>query len=515
MVSTTHFLFSIATLLWIVWGQCLEPKYPFVAAPGISPRVLANGLTRPRGLTLDKHGTLLVVESGLGITRLVLDETCPATRTILIKDPSLNHGLALNAKGNLLYASSSNTAWSWSLDGNGFPDLSSKRAIVTNMTHPDHVTRTLLLPKKYPDLLIVSRGSNDNIDTRSIDPSVGRAVVKVFNLSSIPADGYDYASAGSLLGWGLRNDVGLVEAGDGGIWSVENSADDLQYTPKDTAAAIDIHENNPAEELNFLGDPARPAGRFYGYPQCYTVWDPSLFPGITRSVGSQFTLSPNDTFDDTTCSTRSTPARLSMQAHSAPLDIVITGANAFISYHGSWDRDTPTGYKVVRIPWQNSNGKGGDIGPLAPNTSRDAAIDVLTNLNEMQCQNRCFRPVGLAVTEAGNKMYVSSDATGEIFALDMNQAMFGDDIAGASSFSAIGSFLPAPSAAQSSIPAPQSTTSTTRLTSMSIPAQVTTVTSIATSVAASQASAHTASITKCLFLIFSSSSFFLLSARAF
>jgi glucose/arabinose dehydrogenase len=51
------------------------------------------------------------------------------------------------------------------------------------------------------------------------------------------------------------------------------------------------------------------------------------------------------------------PPAFAMPAHVAPLDILfyeasdwnINGGDAFVSWHGSWDRDTPQGYKVVHI----------------------------------------------------------------------------------------------------------------------------------------------------------------------
>ena len=77
---------------------------------------------------------------------------------------------------------------------------------------------------------------------------------------------------------------------------------------------------------------------------------------------------------------------LSMQAHSAPLGITFfnysnsstsaddcpddggfpksMNGNAFIAFHGSWNRNPPTGYKVVRVPM-------GDNG----NPTVDEAID--------------------------------------------------------------------------------------------------------------------------------------------
>src|SRR5271170_3315209 len=72
--------------------------------------------------------------------------------------------------------------------------------------------------------------------------------------------------------------------------------------------------------LIVVGDPTSPQTQDYGYPNCFTVWDPSPFnpPLLT---GERWTQSPNSTFNDTTCNKIALPARLSFMAHSAPLDI--------------------------------------------------------------------------------------------------------------------------------------------------------------------------------------------------
>jgi len=119
-----------------------------------------------------------------------------------------------------------------------------------------------------------------------------------------------------------------------------------------------------------------PQALYFGYPNCFTVWDPESF-SPQLSTGDRWTPSPNSTFNDTTCNTGSRKARLSFQAHSAPLDIKFFypttlscsdsstanewgsfpcswNGSAFVSFHGSWDRTPPTGYKVVYIPWNVS-----------------------------------------------------------------------------------------------------------------------------------------------------------------
>ena len=103
------------------------------------------------------------------------------------------------------------------------------------------------------------------------------------------------------------------------MWGVENGSDEIRRIVNNSS--IDIHQDNPADELNYLGDVSVPNTKWYGYPTCYTIWKPSDFTDKAFAVGDQFVLAPNETFSDETCKTKSEPARLAFQAHSAPLDV--------------------------------------------------------------------------------------------------------------------------------------------------------------------------------------------------
>ena len=85
---------------------------------------------------------------------------------------------------------------------------------------------------------------------------------------------------------------------------------------------------------------------------------------------------------------------------------------SIVSFHGSWDRQPPTGYKVVAAP--GSVASSGAWSPTAPLTSRTGFTDLLWNSDTTRCPTSCFRPVGLVFAAAGS-LYVSSDASGEIF----------------------------------------------------------------------------------------------------
>ncbi|GAP86995.2 putative iron reductase domain protein [Rosellinia necatrix] len=390
--------------------------YQYNTAPGWSYVKVANGLHSPRDLTIDSHGRLLVVEEGVGISQHIVDTTgCITNTRLLIANTDLNHGIYLSPDGGTLYASSSSSVLRWAYDPATGSVGQSPVLVVSGMATSGHTTRTLIIPPHHPDLLVVSHGSNGNIDQDSISPKAARAIVKVFNVSSLPTGGYNFVSQGWNAGFGLRNEVGLAFDGNNMLWGVENSADNLVRTVNDTTT--DVHTDNPSEELNYLGDVTLPNNDWYGYPLCYTVWRPDELLDRVFHVGEQFVQVPTPYFDDDTCAQISQAPVLNFQAHSAPLSCKFDAKfnDLFIAMHGSWDRQPPTGFKVVAVPF--AQGPDGSYAPTAASWSSRGTIDVLYPPDETQCSSStCIRPVGLAFDAVG-RLYVTSDASGEMFLL--------------------------------------------------------------------------------------------------
>ena len=171
------------------------------------------------------------------------------------------------------------------------------------------------MSQKVDGMLIISRGSTSNIDPAAELLSSGHSQIRVFNLSNITANGYTYDTDGMRLGWGLRNSVGVAEhPTTGGIFSVENSVDQA------TRDGLDVHEDNPGEEMNFHGylngTEYAPQGSNYGYPYCFAAWAPSDLPDNSNlTVGSQFAIGDmNSTINDTYCAEQTAP-RLTFEAH--------------------------------------------------------------------------------------------------------------------------------------------------------------------------------------------------------
>lgn len=178
--------------------------------------------------------------------------------------------------------------------------------------------------------------------------------------------------------------------------------------------------------LTFLvGDPLKVRDEWYGYPTCFAVWDPTPFASDgALKTGSHFVLAPNATYTDANCATAKTP-RLSFQAHSAPIwnTFDADAKNMYVTFHGSWDRQPPTGFKVVQIPFTKL--EDGNYDPVAPADSMTGYTDIFSASNPASCtangltQSNCFRLTAAAWDPAGRGLFVGSDNSreGEIFLL--------------------------------------------------------------------------------------------------
>ncbi|CAE6414189.1 unnamed protein product [Rhizoctonia solani] len=431
-------------------GECKHlSSLSFTHPPDItnnhSTHVIYNGLTKPRGIRLDSLSNLLIIDRGVGIIALSYrnDSTCVGWEKRTVDHKDLNHGIEIGPSGRdsqYVYASTSGDVFRWEYDPGSVAVIGDPVTVVSNMSNSDHTTRTLVLQPQSGNTsqyLIVTRGSESNLDEGAAQISSGRSQIRRFALNSSLPNGTGWAwEQGELLGWGLRNAVGIALSRDGeDLWEVENSSDNVFWR------GVDVHQENPAEELNRIPlsniSSTPDAQKFYGYPWCYTAWDSSALASssFTFQTGAQFSnRNPPETPDDAWCSADQNNKKpvLAMQSHSAPLDIVFYNApsntsegystakqyavntewdgDAFVSFHGSWNREPPTGYKVVRIPWNNG-------APAASADSRNGYETVVGASDLSQCPNGCIRPVGLVFDRLG-RLFVSSDTTGEIFVVE-------------------------------------------------------------------------------------------------
>jgi glucose/arabinose dehydrogenase len=396
-------------------GVAVTPRHeatcPSAPAPALAGAQLpsgycawtwASGLDAPRGILSDDHGQILVVESGSERVTALWDDdgdhqSSVDERAMVATAPGLSHGLALF--GGQLYASSATTVFRWPYSGER-SDLGSGEPVITGLPSGGHKTRTLVFDSSGN--LYVSIGSGSNVD-----PDSSRARIVRFTAAHVLA-GATLDDA-ELVADGTRNEVGLRFDPSGRLWGVENGRD--QLSREDLGG--DIHNDNPAEELNLFAE----AGRFYGYPYCWT--EGSLPADVGHGPGTQWAdpqFMDDAVHTDAWCSDEANVVRplLTMQAHSAPLDLLFyeggsfpadVVSNAFVTFHGSWNRSPATGYKVVMIPF------GPDGMPASPPES------ILESAGAGDTGNGWpHRPVSLAEGARG-ELLVSSDESGVILAV--------------------------------------------------------------------------------------------------
>lgn len=123
----------------------------------------------------------------------------------------LNHGIALSPLGDTLFASSATDVYQYEYDA-AAGTVGQPKHLITGMVQGGyHQTRTLVVPLNEPNKLILSRGSEDNVDTAAALESTGRSIIKFWNIDEFTGTALDMASTGTTLGWGLRNSVGVGE----------------------------------------------------------------------------------------------------------------------------------------------------------------------------------------------------------------------------------------------------------------------------------------------------------------
>ncbi|KAL6705283.1 hypothetical protein ACN47E_007093 [Coniothyrium glycines] len=419
MIWLRNTALAVATLITTATAQtcsAINPAQAPAFASGYSGRVVINGLRTPRSIIFDNQGNLLTTEQGgYGVRYIQLTDNggtniCAKSNKQLIADSTLNHGLALSPDGKKLYVSSQLSVFSYDYDGTT-GTASNKKLAVQGMKQSGHSTRTISISKQRPDLLLVHRGSQSNIDTETAQVGSARSQIRIFKVADLEKGTVDYSS-GEVLAWGLRNTVAFGEDPNGGVWSVDNGMDDM------TRDGVDIHNSNPCEELNFHGrfnasfTPLPTSQTNFGYPACASVWDPTVLPAPYNTqlkVGSPIAYG---TASNNICADR-VPPRLCFPSHTAPLDIKFNanGTAAYITFHGSWNLARPDGFRLSRVAFNPQTGQ-----PVEPVTSTNAALDIMWNPNNANCPNRCFRPVGLAWDTKG-RLFMTSDNTNEIWVI--------------------------------------------------------------------------------------------------
>jgi glucose/arabinose dehydrogenase len=360
------------------WPQGEKPD----PAAGLAVEAFADGLNHPRWMHVLPNGDVLVAESngpaskpkglkawiaanvmkkaGAGVpspNRIILlrdadGDGVAETRSLFLH--GLNSPLGMQLLGDQLYVANTDAILRFPYVAGALQiDAPGQKVLALNAVAPDyHWTRNLIAS---PDgsKLYVTVGSNSNVGENGMDTEVGRAAIHQFN-----PDG----SGARIFASGLRNPNGLAwEPVTGKLWTTVNERDEIgnDLVPDYMTSVTD--------------------GGFYGWP--YSYWgqhiDTRVEPQRPDLVASA--LKPDFALGTHTAS-------LGLAFYTADLLSRYKGG-AFVGQHGSWNRNPPSGYKVIYVPFAG----GMPSGPPQ---------DILTGFRS-EGGDAYGRPVGVTVDSKG------------------------------------------------------------------------------------------------------------------
>ena len=386
-----------------------------------------DGLSRPRGLHIDQStDEILLVERGTSRVVQLVRSNDDIGNVMAIPIPNteglgLNHGIEL--AGGYLYASSMTTVFRWPYSNGMTGDT---EEVIVGMEPGGHFTRTLAFDADGK-WLYVSIGSKNNVDIDSF-----RSRIRRFDMSSWNGvTPFDFNNDGQLFADGLRNEVGLAFDVHGDLWGVENGADNLQR--EDLGG--DIHNDNPSEELNRFREDQ--IGQSWGYPYCWSEYCLPQENGGSGVKGANTRWAWPSFIDagytDEWCRESTNESVMSMPAHSAPLGMTFykwkdlsedesceggfpksMDNYVFIAFHGSWNRDVPTGYKVVFVPMDDEG------------NPTHQPIDLFRHAGDgAKWPGNGFRPVDVQFDSCG-RLYITEDRTGSVVQVRYDGDYFDD-----------------------------------------------------------------------------------------
>jgi glucose/arabinose dehydrogenase len=368
------------------WAEGRTP----VAAPGLKVNAFAAGLKHPRWIYPLPNRDVLVAEAltVAGPIESLFDYAMTSTmkraaalgispnRITLLRDKDgdgvaetketflegLNQPFGMALLGDTFYVGNTDGVVAFPYTAGASRILAPGRRLNT-FKSGGHWTRSLLAS---PDgkKLFIGVGSLSNIGDRGMAAEEGRAAIYEFDVAS---------GASRIFASGLRNPVGLAfEPQTGALWTVVNERDGLG-------------DETPPDYLTSVSE-----GGFYGWPYCYwgrTVDDrvPQDAAAVAKAITPDYALG----------------------GHTASLGLCWLPAGALpgfpegmaIGQHGSWNRSTLAGYKVVFVPFAN----GRPAGPPR---------DILTGFLAPDERESYGRPVGVTIGPDGSLLV--ADDVGDV-----------------------------------------------------------------------------------------------------
>jgi len=345
-----------------------------VAPPGFEVSLFADGLENPRTLYPLPNGDILIMESRRrqGQSRIILlrdnnHDGKPDRRERFIENLNGAFGMALH--GNRFYVGNTDGIVVFPYRSGDIKIFRQGEKLLALPGGGNHYTRNLAIDAEGKKMYI-SVGSMTNVDEDKTDAKDRRrAAILQANL-----DG----GSMRVFASGLRNPVGL----------------DWQPTTKQLWTVVN--------ERDMLGDELVPDyltrvkdGAFYGWP--YSYFGHNEDP---RKKGQRPDLVAKAIKPD-----------FALGSHVAPLGLTFYSGKsfparyrggAFVGLHGSWNRSSLVGYKVVFVPFADGKPSG-------------AMEDFLTGFLPDARSNEVYgRPVGVAVLNDGS-LLVSDDGGDKVW----------------------------------------------------------------------------------------------------
>lgn len=314
-------------------------------APKLKPKDVIAGYIKSKGTTSVKGGDrLTLLRDGDG------DGTYE-TQNVFADNLNAPYGLAFY-DGNL-YVANQDALVRFDYQ-EGQTQASGEPVKITDLPSEinHHWTKALTVS---PDgrFLYVGIGSNSNITERGMEAEVDRAMIWQINAET---------GAHKPYATGLRNPTALtIQPGSDQLWAVVNERDELG-------------PNLVPDYLTSVRE-----GGFYGWP--YSYWgqnvDDRVRPQkpdlVASAIKPDYALGPH-------------VAALGVDFSSAVMGEKFA-EGAFVGMHGSWNREVPSGYKVVFVPFSNGRPAG-------------EAVDFVTGFQTADGKTR-GRPVGVTVDPSG------------------------------------------------------------------------------------------------------------------
>ncbi|MGA3169608.1 MAG: PQQ-dependent sugar dehydrogenase [Chthoniobacteraceae bacterium] len=375
------------------------PDASLSVPPGFTVRLFAAGLSGPRLLRVAPNGDIFIAETSqnrIRVIRAADGADAPSENQIFAEDLKQPFGVAFYPLGNnprWIYVANNNSVVRFPYQSGDLTARGPAQVILPRLspTSGHHTTRDIAFSRDG-SRMFVSIGSGSNVaetmskkspqDIRLWEAQYGRGAA--WDVETLRADILVTDPEGRrplhAFATGIRNPSGIaVNMATGELWAATNERDDLG-------------DNLVPDYVTRVKE-----GGFYGWPWYYmgNLVDP-------RHSGERPDLAGQAILPD-----------VLLQSHSAPLEMVFYTAvngvaafpaeyrgDVFVASHGSWNRTSRTGYKVIRVRLDHG----------VPTGEYD---DFLTGF-VVDESSVWGRPVGVAVAHDG-ALLVTDDGNGTLW----------------------------------------------------------------------------------------------------